>query len=102
MEIDLKVIFHDAPMLNGATRTELLKLLPPHFDGSALYVVDATTFSNDERSVGVFGLWDHLGTDIRAALNNVNSISANVQIGNMGYQEFSNAVDADNVLRRFT
>jgi hypothetical protein len=98
---EVYVEFVDDPGYAGATKEQLLALLPADYAHPILFVVDGTTISGADHPILVVDLVDSPGREFRTIPVHVHSIEANLSIANMDYDEFAEAVDAGGVFRGF-
>jgi len=79
----------------------LLGLIPQDFGSPFIIVADRTTFVAPEHPLLVIDLDEFRGQSFRAIPSQIQAIENNLSIFNMGFDEFSEAVDRDGVFRGF-
>jgi hypothetical protein len=117
------VTYVDDAKLRDKSPRELVHLLPDNYDFDFCFVVDLECLQNSEHPFAVVGFEMHYAGDDDALLNwfprkpaeapvdeiitfktlpcQIQSIENNLSIGNMGFEDFANAVDGDGVFRGF-
>jgi hypothetical protein len=83
------------------SKEDLLPRVPAGYLHSFVFVVDREAVSNPEFPILVVDLLRERGRVFRAIPSTIQSIDNNLSIANMGFFEFANAVDADDVFRGF-
>lgn len=95
------VDFLDDITFRGLSKDALVALVPQNYQHSVLFVVDATTVSQEEFPILVVDLHAEKGRSFRAIPSAIQSIENNLSISNMDFFEFANAVEKDGVFRGF-
>ena len=98
---EVYVEFLDAPGYAGATKEQLLSLLPAGYVHPILFVVDATSIAHADHPILVVDLQDSPGREFRTIPAKVHDIEANLSIANMDFDEFADNVDQDGIFRGF-
>jgi hypothetical protein len=86
---------------NGATVEQLMEALPEDYLHSFLVVADSASISQPDFPLLVVDLAEERGRQFRAVAAQVASIDNNLSTGNMGFEEFADAVDDGGVFRGF-
>lgn len=105
------VDFLSDPQYDGARADALVKLSPS--DSTFFLVADDATFGGPDRPILVVNLFGDPSIDadpyfakrgdtFRAIASVLWSVENNLSLGNMGFEEFVAAVDADGVFRGFS
>lgn len=84
---------------DGASIEELLEVIPEDYPHSFLVIADDEAVSKKGHALLVVDLMEEPGQSFRAEAAHVASIENNLSIGNMGFEEFMNAVDESGVYR---
>ena len=95
------VDFIDDIQYADLTRDQLLRLILPTYNHSFIIVVDRSAISSPEHPLLVIDLFDDAHQEFRALPSKVQSIENNLSIGNMDFEDFTNALDDDGVFRGF-
>lgn len=95
------VEFVSEPEYEGLTVERLLALLPPDYEPSFMFVIDATALSHPDHPVLVIDLYEARGSVFRVVPSIMWSVENNLSIANMDFHEFAESVDADGVFRGF-
>lgn len=95
------VDFIDDMQYADLTGDQLLTLLPANYNPSFIIVVDHAAMSNPEHPLLVIDLFDDAHQEFRALPSQIQSIENNLSIGNMDFEDFTNALDGDGVFRGF-
>lgn len=117
------VTYVDEAEFRDKSPQELVHALPDDYDLDFCFVVDCECTQNGEHPVMVVGFAMHYDGDddplmhwfprkpaetpvaeivvFRALPSQIQSIENNLSIGNMGFEDFANAVDDDGVFRGF-
>jgi len=95
------VEFWEDAELKGATKDQLLSLVPEKYEHGFLIIADAETIVDAEHPLLVVDLNDDFGREFRAIPKAIQSIENNLSISNMGFEEFADSVDNDGVFRGF-
>lgn len=95
------VEFIDAAEWHGASFDQLRTAIPDNVNGaSVLFAADEKALSSDEFPVVVIDLAARR-TEFRCIVSELWAVENNLNISNMDWEEFSDAVDADGVYRGF-
>ena len=86
---------------SGITAEEVLVGIGSDYKEGFLVIADQTTFRDDERPLLVLDLHLERGRAFRVIASHLADITSNLPIGNMGFAEFADAADGDNVFRGF-
>jgi hypothetical protein len=97
------VEFIDDPRFQGLSSEQLLALAPQEAAErhACLFVVDEAALAGADRPVLVVGLGENRGRTFRSIATELFEIENNLSIGNMDFEEFADAADADGVFRGF-
>jgi len=85
----------------GATFAQLVSSATALADRTFIFVVDRTTVTHVEHPVAVLDVWSEPGRSFRVIPSEMWSVENNLSIGNMDFEEFADAVDADGIFRGF-
>jgi hypothetical protein len=85
----------------GATVEQLIEALPENYPHSFIVVADDAAVSQPDYPLLVLDLLEEPGRYFRAIAAQVASIDNNLSIGNMGFDEFAEAVNESGVFRGF-
>jgi hypothetical protein len=85
----------------GATFAQLVPLATEIADRTFIFVVDHTAVTHVERPVAVLDVSIEPGRSFRVVPSEMWSVENNLSIGNMDFDEFAEAVDADGIFRGF-
>jgi len=92
----------DDRLYQGLTKDRIMAVASaadyPH---SYLVVADDVTFASSEHPLLVIDLYEEPGREFRCTPEDLYSVSANLDISNMDYAEFAEAVEEDGVFRGF-
>jgi hypothetical protein len=94
------VEFLDDSELHNLPIQELPARLPAGYEYSFLFVVDPTTIAHPEFAMLVVDLESGLRS-FRTIPSQVQGIENNLSIGNMGFEEFAEAIGEDGIFRGF-
>jgi hypothetical protein len=86
----------------GATFAQLVSIATEVADRSFIFVVDPTTMTHGEHPVAVLDVSSAAGRTFRVIPSEMWSVENNLSIGNMDFDEFADAVDADGIFRGFS
>ena len=98
---EVYVEFLDDPSYAGASKEQLLSLLPADYVHPILFVVDATAIAHADHPILVVDLQDSPGREFRTIPAKVHDIEANLSIANRDFDEFADNVDQDGIFRGF-
>jgi hypothetical protein len=84
-----------------ATPAAVARLADDRDELMVLFLADAESISGPEHTVVVVELDDGPTRTIRVTPQTLATVQANLEIGNMDFEEFADAVDADGVFRGF-
>lgn len=92
------------PAFSGASWQEVQAAVPPDADGaSVLFIADATTLASPDHPILVVDLLDDPGNaPFRCIPSELWGVEANLNIANMDWADFADAVDDDGVFRGFS
>jgi hypothetical protein len=93
--------FLDDSAYAGISVEQLLAQLPGDYNHSFIILADAVTFHTPEHPLLVVELYENSGNSFRAIPRSVQGIENNLSLGNMDFEDFSSAVDADGIFRGF-
>ena len=82
---------------SGATVEQLMDVLPEDYPHSFIVVADGAAILRPHYPLLVVDLGEERGRQFRAVAAQVASTDNNLSIGNMGFEEFADAVDGDGV-----
>jgi hypothetical protein len=100
-ELRAFVDFLDDAEYAGATKDQLLGLVPEGYDHTFLIVVDRTAISHPDHPLLLVNLWERSGQEFRAIPAEIQGIENNLSIANMDFEDFADAVDETGVFRGF-
>jgi hypothetical protein len=95
------VEFLDYPRYAGATKEQLLSLLPAGYVHQILFAIDATAIAHADHPILVVDLVDSPGREFRTIPAKVHDIEANLSIAKMDFDEFADNVDQDGIFHGF-
>ena len=95
------VEFIDDAEYKGATKKQLLGLVPEDYVHSFMMVVDQKAISHADNPILIVDLFEERGRDFRAVPAQIQAIENNLSLGNMGFEEFAESVDDDGIFRGF-
>ncbi|GIH05706.1 hypothetical protein Rhe02_37730 [Rhizocola hellebori] len=87
---------------DGLTAAQLAELASDEEEITFAFMADADAIHGPEHTLLVVELWDDPGRTFRVAPHEVWSVQANLEIANIDFEEFADAVDHDGVFRGFT
>jgi hypothetical protein len=100
-EFRAAVEFVDDRQYDGLTIDQVLQLVPKEFNHSEIYLVDQMSISHRDRPILAVDLYENRGRTCRVVPTEMWAIENNLSISNMGFSDFADAVDADEIFRRF-
>jgi hypothetical protein len=86
---------------NHITIKQLISLLPQKYNHLIIFLIDETTITQSDYPILVVGLHTKSGQTFRVIPSELWGVENNLSIGNMDFEEFSNAVDGDGIFRGF-
>jgi hypothetical protein len=93
------VDFLDDPEYDCVTAGQVVGALPPDYEHTFIFIVDAVTLSGPDHPILVVDLLDEPGRTFRVIPSCAGSIENNLSIANMGFEDFAESVDSDGVYR---
>lgn len=93
------VEFIDNPIFRDRTGSELLKMIPPEYGHTFLFIVDETATKGPEFPILVMDLWDEPGRTFRVIQSEVQGVENNLSIANMDFRDFADNVEDDGIFR---
>ena len=87
--------------LNGSTVEQIVNDLPENYRQCALFIADERALLEDGFPCLVVGPLGEGLRPFRALARELPAIDANLSIGNMDYEEFEEATEADGIFRGF-
>ena len=97
---EANVEFVSDPEFEGL-KPELLPELMPDDSQTFAFIVDHITIDEPEHPVLVVDLYNEPGRTFRTISSKMWAVENNLSIGNMGFEEFAEAVGRDGVFRGF-
>ncbi len=101
MDFYANVDFMDDVSYANLTRKQLFECVPQEYVHSFIIIVDDVAISGQEHLLLIVDLADETHREFRSLLSQIQSIENNLSIGNMGFEEFADAVGDDGVFRGF-
>jgi hypothetical protein len=83
------------------TTEQVLALIPEDSDHSFVFIVDRTAVLHPEHPILVVDLYAERGRTFRVIPSEMWGVENNLSIANMGFAEFADNVDPDDVFRGF-
>ncbi len=84
---------------NGVTVEQLIEMVSEDYPHSFMVVADDVSISQSDHPLLIVDLLEVRGRRFRSLPAQVPSVENNLSIGNMGFEEFANAVDEGGVFR---
>jgi hypothetical protein len=92
--------FLDEPELDGLSKAKILALAGEDYVHSFIILADKTSFAKPEHPLLVVDLLEERGREFRAIPSIIWAIENNLTIGNLGFEDFTEALDRDGVFRK--
>ena len=93
--------FLDDPAFAGISLEQLLARIPKDYNHSFIILADRMAMQAPDHPLLVVELYFQPGTSFRAIPRAVQGIENNLSLGNMDFEDFTSAVDADGIFRGF-
>lgn len=95
------VSFIDDAQYANLTKEQLLELVSAEYNHSFIMIVDRAAIAHPEHAILILDLFEDPAREFRAIPARIQGIENNLSIGNMDFEDFAEAVDADGVFRGF-
>lgn len=95
------VDFVDDPSFAVVTPEALRASIPGDHRRNFIVIADRSTFAEPEQPLLVMDLLDEPGRTFRALPTRIGAIENNLSLGNMGFEDFADAVEEDGIFRGF-
>ncbi len=100
-EFGASVDFVSHPKYDGLSVAQIHSLFSKDSPLSFAFIIDRIALSHPDRPILVINLHDKSGRTFRVIPSELGNVENNLSLGNMGFDEFANAVDKEGIFRGF-